>query len=406
MQVTKPHYLTPFPMNKYIHDALKNNLRCIVRDLTRPQEKAVHEIVRGLFTAGEPILRHLAQDEQKSFKKQGEKYSYHLGNISLETKVEDLGMRKVRKTVSQKTIIAYDMTDIAKGSARKLEKLDRIHDGSTGNITNGFMLHGVGINNVLVRLQMHDSEEHTTNQIRKKTVEEISKQVGRRGIWAFDRGNDDKKFYHELRRILKVQFICRAKENRHVVVKETGEYLPIRNVPNGKHQIYFLDKHNNQAELEDEYTLVVSKRKEDNEPIRLIANLPADEYSENDFVDMYLERWGVENLFKRVKEKFSLEKIRVLSYKKFVNLVALVQLVVIVSTVTFFRIQRNTTTRIIGVLTTYKLFIKKRTLSFCIDSFITYMKSSLEPLIIRVERPPNRQLSLLSSRQLGKLGSF
>jgi hypothetical protein len=393
-------------MNKYIHDAIKNNLRCIVRDLTRPQEKAVHEIVRGLFTAGEPILRHLAQDERKSFKKQGEKYSYHLGNISLDTKVEDLGMRKISKTVSQKTIIAYDMTDIAKGSSRKLEKLARIRDGSTNTITNGFMLHGVGINNVLVRLQMHDGEEHTINQIRKKIVEEISKQVDRQGIWVFDRGNDDKKFYHDLRHILKVQFICRVKENRHVVIKETGEYLSIRDVPNSKHQIYLMDKQNRRVEIENEYTLVISKRKEDNEPIRLISNIPADEYSENEFVDMYMERWGVENLFKRVKDKFLLEKIRVLSYKKFVNLVALVQLAVIVSTITFYKVQKTTTPRIIGVLMTYKLFIKKRTLSFCVDSFITYMKSSLDPLITRIQKPPDFQLSLLSKRQLGKLGSF
>ena len=121
---------------------------------------------------------------------------------------------------------------------------------------------------------------------------------------------------------------------------------------------------------------------------------------------MYMERWGVENLFKRVKDKFLLEKIRVLSYKKFVNLVALVQLAVIVSTITFYKVQKTTTPRIIGVLMTYKLFIKKRTLSICVDSFITYMKSSLDPLITRIHKPPDFQLSLLSKRQLGKLGSF
>jgi len=60
-------------MTKYIQDTIRNNLRCVVADLTRPQEKAVQEIVRGLFTAGTPVLRHLAQDATKTAKKQGEK---------------------------------------------------------------------------------------------------------------------------------------------------------------------------------------------------------------------------------------------------------------------------------------------------------------------------------------------
>lgn len=66
-------------MQKYIHDQLRNNLRSIQKDLSVPQKKAVTEIVRGLFTAKMPVLRHLAQDESKSAKKQGEKYAHHSG---------------------------------------------------------------------------------------------------------------------------------------------------------------------------------------------------------------------------------------------------------------------------------------------------------------------------------------
>jgi transposase len=70
------------------------------------------------------------------------------------------------------------------------------------------------------------------------------------------------------------------------------------------------------------------------EPIRLIHSLKYS-YSKNQIVNMYLQRWGVENIFKRVKEKFGLESIRVLKWQKFVNLVALIQLAVLVSTTTF-----------------------------------------------------------------------
>ena len=155
------------------------------------------------------------------------------------------------------------------------------------------------------------------------------------------------------------------------------------------------------VDLSGEYTLVITNHLEDKEPIRLIHNLKYG-YSKNQIVTMYLERWGVENIFKRVKEKFDLESIRVLKWQKFVNLVALIQLAVLVSTIMFLKIQQSTNTLIIGVLMHYKNFRKLKTLGFNLDSFITFMKSSLKPLIIRLEKPPN-QLNIFSKRQLGKL---
>jgi hypothetical protein len=95
-------------MTKYIQDAIRNNLRCIIHDLTMPQKKAISEVTRGLFTAGKPILSHLAQDENKTAKKQSEKYSYHLGRINLSGKVYDFALRRAKQTIRKTTIIPYD----------------------------------------------------------------------------------------------------------------------------------------------------------------------------------------------------------------------------------------------------------------------------------------------------------
>ena len=103
-----------------------------------------------------------------------------------------------------------------------------------------------------------------------------------------------------------------------------------------------------------------------------------------------------------MKEKFELESIRVLKWQKFVNLVALIQLAVLVSTIMFLKIQQSTNALIIGVLLYYKKFRKLKTLGFKIDSFITFMKSVLKPLILRLEKPPN-QLNIFSERQFRKL---
>lgn len=383
-------------MYKYIQDSIRNNSRCVLKDLTKPQKKAMSEIIRGLFTAGKPILRHIAQDKNISAKKQAEKYSHHLGNVHIEGKIDGLAIKHAKTGVRKSTIIAYDLTDISK-TAKKMEKISRVFDGSQRKTTDGFLLHGVGINGILAKLKVHDGGKFFLPQIRKNIVIEIARKLDFKGIWVIDRGNDDKQFFKFLRQELKVNFIARLKENRQVVIKETGAIIQVQNLKPGKYNVYLMRKNNNRADTSSEYTLVISKHLKDKAPIRLLHSLKYS-FSKNQIVTMYLQRWGVENIFKRIKEKFELEKIRVLKYQKFVNFVSLIQLAVLVSTITFFKIQQTTNQLILGVLIHYKKFIKLKTLGFNLDSFITFMKNSLKPLVFRLEKPPN-QLNIFSQQQ-------
>lgn len=391
-------------MNKYIQDSIRNNSRSVLNGLTKPQQKALSEVIRGLFTAGEPVLRHLAQDENKTAKKQGEKYSHHPGNVVLREKVENLALRRTKQDTRKTTIIAYDLTDINKECARKMEKLTKVWDGSRGKSSPGYALHGVGINNLLIKLQVHDANSHTTNQIRRQIVTKLAEFLGYEGIWVFDRGNDDKAFFKFLRHIIKVQFIVRVKANRQVVVKKTGALEKAEDLRPGRYSVYLMDRNNNKMDTRYEYILIINDHLKEKEPIRLLCSLKSS-HSQKQIVTMYLERWGVENLFKRIKQKFNLEKIRVLNHQKFVNLVALIQLAVLVSTITFLRIQQATQSLITGVLLLYKKFIRLKNPGQNLDSFITFMQCSLKPLNPRIKPPPD-QLNLFSRRQLEKPGSF
>jgi len=391
-------------MMKYIHDTIQNASRSIFKGLTGPQKKAVTEIIRGLFVAGEPVLRRLAQNPRKSSKRQGDKYSFHLGNIDLPDVVEEMALKRAKGEVKRNTIIAYDLTDVSKGSAKKMEKLTWVHDGSTNSIKRGYSLHGVGVNGLLLKLRVHENDTHALNQTRKEIVKNLSKRFGKKGIWALDRGNDGKQFFVDLRQEIDTQFICRLRAKRLVVLKETGAIMKLNEVPEGMYKIYLMNKHNTRVDIRYTYTLVIRKHLTNKPPIRLLCHLH-DTYTSKEIVEMYLQRWGVENLFKRAKQKFFLEKIRVLKYQKFVNLVALIQFAINVSTISFFNIQRLTNSLISGALLSYRLFIKKHTLSFCIDSFITFLHSSLKTLAFRTEKPPNQQ-NLFSNRQLIKLVPF
>jgi len=393
-----------FAMQKYIQDTLRNNLRSVISSFSRPQQKAITEMMRGLFTAGEPILTHLAQFDDVSVKKQAEKYSYHLNNINLTKSVDSLAWKKAKQQIRKDTIIAYDLTDIAKENSKKMEKIHRIWDGSKRKPSQGFQLHGVGMNNILLKLQVHDNDTETLPQTRKHIMNELVPNLDGNGIWVFDRGNDSKGFFRELRQIEKVRFIARVKENRYVVIKETGAYLPVKELKPGIYQVFLLSHHNIKIdERIEELTLVIHEHLEEKEPIRLLTNLKWENYGSERIVTMYLDRWGVETIFKRAKTKFNLESIRVLSYQKFVNLVALIQLAIIVSSITFLAIQKSTNALIIGVLMLYKKFLKHRVLTFNIDSFITFMQSSLKPLQRRPKKPPPTQFQLFSATTMLKL---
>jgi len=392
-------------MNKYIQDLIRNNSRSIMKGMTKPQQKSFAEMLRGLFTGGKPILRHMAQDYSRPVKKQAEKYSHHLGNIDIKEAVDDFSLRKVKSEIQKNTVIAYDLTDIAKEHAEKMEYISRVFDGSKRKTCNGFTLHGVGVNNMLLNFEVHRGDLNTQNQIRRKIITYLATALERKGIYVFDRGNDDKAFFKFLRHDLELQFIARLKADRQVVMKETGVKIQVKDIPPGKHEVYLMNNHNAYVDTRATFTLVIYEHLDEKQPIRLLSYLK-DEFSSEQIVEMYLQRWGVENIYRRAKQKFKLEDIRVLNHQKFVNLVSLIQFAVNVSTMAFFAMQKLTHALISGVYFCYQKFLKQKSLSTNIDSFISFLKSSLKPLIFHKPNPPPEQLPLLSRRSLEKLGSF
>lgn len=375
-------------MAKYITDTVKNNLKSVIKGCTAPEKKAVTEVVRGLLTEGTPILRHLAQYEDKTAKKQAEKYSSHLRKKDFTEAVESLALRHAKQEVRKYTIIAYDLSDIAKDCAKKMEKIRRVFDGSKRKTCNGYTFHGVGVNHLLIKAEIHDGDKTFQPQVRKKIVMQISKELGGKGVWALDRGNDDKAFFHLLRSELKVQFIARLKENRQVVDVKTGVIIQVKNLKPGQYDVYLMNRNNNKTDTENRYRLVIQNHLEDKKPIRLLTTLSRKRFSKPQIVNMYLERWGVENSFKRIKDKFNLEKIRVIKHQVFLNLIAFTLFAMLMSTLIFQRIQKMNHQLIAEILLSYKQFIKLKSLTFNLNSFITFIQSFLPKLIFRNHNPP------------------
>lgn len=402
-------------MQKYITDTVRNNLKSILSPLTRPQQKAVSEVCRGLLGSAGPILRHLAQNPGISAKKQGEKYARHLANTDLTPAVERVVLRHAVREVKRYSIIAYDLSDIAKEHAEKMEKLHRVFDGSKRKTSNGYTLHGIGINQILVRARIHDGDTEYLPQVRQRLIVELVAALpGRRlsdgswkpyGVGTFDRGNDDRQFFLYLRSQVNLDFIARLKANRTVVDRKSGVLSKVSDLRAGQYEVFLLDDRN-KVDKRFVYRLVIADHLPDKEPIRLLTTLPKQRFSQHQIVRMYLERWGVENSFKRIKQKFALERIRVIKEQEFRNLVALTLFCLAMATIVFHRLQQLNTDLIAGLLLYYKRFLRQRSLSCNLDSFITFLQKNMTPLVFRNHDPPPGQLTLLPENELRKLGSF
>ena len=354
--------------------------------MTKPQQKAFQDMVKGLLAKGKPILKEMASVFDSKPKKQSERFSRHLRNLNLEGKVSDFALKKAAKLVNENTVIAYDLTDIAKPHAKKMEKIDNIFDGSKREIEKGFLLHGVGINGFLIKLEIHDGKEDFLPQIRQKIVQEVSEKLNKKGIWVFDRGNDSRNFFKFLSQKEKLRFVARLRHNRCIADTKTGVIFKLQNMKCGSYEV-FLVNDKGKPENSCKYRLVISSDSKTKQPIRLLTNLNSN-FSTKKIVDTYLSRWGVESAFRRVKTHFALEKIRVLKYENLNNLVAIIQFVFNVLKILFDSATLQISCISSGILAFYKQFLKRNSLKKNEDSFFTFIKNIFAQMRIRKPIPP------------------
>jgi hypothetical protein len=291
---------------KHIHNVVSHALRAIAVGLTLPQTRAVREILTGLLRSGTPILNHLHPSRRTTVGKQSERYRRNLGNIDITKQIEERIFRTL-PPVEEDTTVAYDLGDIARPHARKMEGLSGIFDGSERRPSRGYHLHGVSILNQPIVMEVHDAGRRTLNQTRLAVIDRVRRKIGRRGIWVYDRQNDDEKLFAALSS-RKQRFIIRLRKNRLLVhcpsgiVQRVEEFVPgISDVrPPGKRRTYVLVVHQHHAH---------------HDPVRvLVRGVPVTTVEE--IIETYIAHWEIENLYRQMKEKFRLEKVRLLSLRK------------------------------------------------------------------------------------------
>ncbi len=380
------------PTPKHIHDAVRNAVRSLAHTLTSPQTKAVQELLIGLLKDSTAVLNHLNRSTHVRIGKQSERYRRHLENIDITHAVEERIFRTL-PPLKKNTVIAYDLGDIAKPHAKKMEGVHGIFDGSERKASRGFELHGVSIWNQPVVTEIHDAGRKTLNQVREEVIDRVVEKVGTQGIWVYDRGNDDRKlFASNVKR--KLRFVIRLKKNRKLIHYQSGMKQTVEDFLPGVYDVRVPGQRWN-------YTLVVYEHMEEKTPIRVLVRGVKVRKAEN-IINTYLLRWDIENLYKQMKEKFGLEKIRLLSLKKVRNLLALIRLATSISNRAFAELVEEETqeqsTATFELSMTFKAFCHHRCLTRNRFAFTSFLKEHAPTLHPRERQRNPLQRSLFSRR--------
>ena len=337
-------------------EQLKNFLGELSPQFSKPLGKFVGDMVYGIQASQDVKLSRIARalDEPISMKKLEDRLSRMLGSEGIEQGISGAVARLGSRHVHQDTLIVIDPTDIRKLYAKKMEHLARVRDGSTGETGNGYSAclavacesGGRRITPLHMRLWSSGAEGFTSqNGEVLGVIDQISSRAKKRGIYVIDRGGDGDWLFDGLDR-RKLDYIVRLVGNRNllhgrrtalaeelaascpmkhieIVTRETGDGVKSYKLEFGAMTVAL-------PQRPDKPLRMVVVKGFGERPMLLLTTL-AETTSRKSLwqvVEGYLTRWRVEDAIRFVKQSYNLEDVRVLTYRRLKNMVALLLAVI------------------------------------------------------------------------------
>ena len=321
--------------------------------LSRPLEKFACQMLFGIQASQDVKLSNIARSlkEEIPLIETEKRLSRNLSAAELETELTPQLVRMGSQRVRPNTVLALDLSDIRKEYAQKMEYLATVHDGSTGELHQGYWLcdvtaaevNGSEIVPMYQKLYSAEAQDFRSENDEVLTaVDLIRSQTQGRGIWVIDRGGDRKRLLEPLLDRAE-RFVIRSIGKRSVIdrrnlcgtVAEVAgrcrltHQARIVKIQDGKEKVYELRYGAVPIRLPDRseklWLVVIAGFGQEN--LMLLTDLPVaarDSQSVWWIVQIYLTRWKIEETFRFVKQSYNLEDIRVMKYQRLKNLVILV----------------------------------------------------------------------------------
>ena len=280
----------------------------------------------GIQASQDVKLRNIARslEEEIPLIKTEDRLSRNLQTKELEdhlcTRLVSMGSRQVEAN----TVFCLDLRDVRKEYAQKMECLDQVWDGSSGEVHQGYWLcsvtgaevQGGELTPLYQKLFSARAKEFISENAEiLAAIDQLRAHSRGRGIWAIDRGGDRKKLLEPLLE-RGARFVIRSvgqrlvvnRRHRRVTVHHLGACCRLRyparviKIEGGQEKIYTLRYGAEPIRLpgREEPLFLVVVAGFGQQPLLLLTNLEGVQGSQSLWwiVQIYLTRWKIEETFR------------------------------------------------------------------------------------------------------------
>jgi len=339
----------------------------ITKDLSKPKSKFVFQGLYGLLENQTVLLSEIARalKEDISLKKIIDRLSRNFKNFDEQEKLMDNYINTIDSLIDENTIFCCDKSDIVKPASKELEDLDRVRDGSTGKIADGYDTFEIAAltskhempASVYSRVYSTLEKGFKSQNVETiKGLDSVKKHFGNKGVYTADRWYDNNLFFkYFTQKNNECNFVIRAKKSRGVIYKgNTMNILDVANLYKGKYVTYFKNKYGKRKKVKFSYAKIKLPIIPDKEltlvivrglgklPMMLISNLnPESKKLTEVILRVYIKRWKIEEYFRFKKQQFDIENIRMRSLNSIRTMDLF--LTILIGFIAMFSEKRNTT---------------------------------------------------------------
>lgn len=321
------------------------------KGLPKVSQRFVKEAIYGIQARQSVKLTEIARslNEKIALTKSQNRLCRQLNRKGLDKKIREKLLIEGAKKIKRDSLLILDLSDISKKYAKKMEYMSGVYDGSDKKIGNGYWtiqiigaeLEGIHITPLYGELYSHDAPGFISeNEEIIRSVKEVNKHTEGNGIYVIDRGGDRINLMGPFLED-KIRFIIRAVGSRDLIYK--GKKVLAKDIAKGcpmlyaeriikeeqnKERIYNLEfgyRKIKLPEYEQKLYLVVIKGFGE-EPLMILTNVEINGGRKSllFIVLSYMKRWQIEETIRFAKQSYTLEDIRILTYKRLQNMMVLV----------------------------------------------------------------------------------
>lgn len=321
---------------------------------SKPMRRFIGDMLFGIQAAQDVKLSQIGRELHEPIRlcKVENRLSRNLAHEGMANGLHECILEHAAASIRDETLLIVDPSDIQKPYARKMDYLDKVRDGSEGELGGNLGYSGCmavacergarRMMPLMFRLwSCRAPDFKSENTEVEAVVGAIAAKTGKRGIYVYDRGGDRIGLFE---RLLDedLRFIVRLVGNRNLVWRKRT--VLAEKLANRCHMLYgtsvtFLS-HGRETIVPIQFGVMEVRLPDRPEaalrlvvvkgfgqaPMMLLTNRKGTKSYKSlwKIVEGYLTRWRVEEAIRFIKQAYRLEQMRVLTYERLKNMAALV----------------------------------------------------------------------------------